>query len=203
VAGEPVPVPPSAPLAVRVLPGPNRLSVTWTAPASDGGAPVGSYLARAYRTASGGTPFASCAATGTGRSCVLTGLPGGARVYVGVIARNPAGAGPEPVVRPSATTWTVAGPPRSVRATSSRGRVTVTWAVPATSGGTPVSGYRAELYTAVRGGNPAVRCTAAATARTCVTAALTPGRTYYASVTAANAVGLSAQPTRVKVLVRR
>ena len=40
-------------------------------------------------------------------------------------------------------------------------------------------------------------------ARTCVTAALTPGRVYYATVTAVNAVGSSAQPTRVKVVVRR
>lgn len=203
VAGDPILMPPSEPRAVRAVAGANRLTASWTAPESDGGEPVGYYVAQAYRVATGGAPVATCVADAPRRTCVLTGLLRGAKYYVGVTAVNNAGDSPESAVRASATTWNVAGPPRSVSAKSSQSRVTVTWAAPATTGGSPVNGYRAELYTAARGGSPAVRCTASAAARGCVTATLKPGRVYYATVTAVNGAGASAQPARVKVLVRR
>jgi hypothetical protein len=201
-AGEPMPDLPSEPRSVHLVPGVHRLAVSWIAPASDGGDPVGSYTVRAYRLGAGGAPIATCETQVPSHMCTLTGLTSGAKLYVGVTARNMMGAGPESV-RASATVWTVASTPRGVTAASARSRITVRWLVVAATGGTPVTGYRAELYTAARGGSAAVRCTASAAARSCVTGTLKPGRTYYATVTALNAVGGSAQPTRVKVLVRR
>jgi hypothetical protein len=203
VAGEPGAAPPSEPRLVKVAPGANRLTVTWAVPESDGGAPIDYYSVQAYRTAVGGEPVGWCEADAPRRTCTLTGLPAGARIYVGVTATNEAGAGPEQPVRPSAIAWTVAGAPRSVAAKSARSKVTVSWAAPVSTGGIALSGYRAELYTAAKGGSVVAKCTVSGSARTCTTGSLKAGKTYYATVTALNAVGGSAQPARVRVLVRR
>ena len=201
VIGEPELLPPSAPRAVKLVAGPNRLAVTWTAPEFDGGAPVDSYWVRAYRVAVDGAPVAECEVFAPKRSCTLTALPGG-RLYVGVLAFNAAGESPESD-RPSATAWTAAGSPRSITAKSSGSRVRVGWAAPLSNGGTPVTGYRADVYAAAKGGSPVTRCTATAAGRSCTTPALKVGRTYYVSVTALNAAGASAQPTRIKVQIRK
>jgi hypothetical protein len=97
----------------------------------------------------------------------------------------------------------VAGAPRGIATTSSRGKVTVNWTPPAALGGTAVTGYRAEFFTAAKRGTATGKCTAAGTARTCVISSLKVGRTYYLTVTATNAVGVSAAPARIKVLVKR
>jgi fibronectin type III domain protein len=202
-AGEAGAVPPSEPRTVRVAPGPARLLVTWAPPESDGGAAVESYTVRAYRTAAGGEPVADCGVDAAARSCVLTRLPSSARLYIGVTAGNVAGEGPEQAVRPYATAWTAPAAPRSVTARSSKNRITVSWAAPAATGGSPVTGYRAEFWTSASGGSAALKCTTSGSGRGCVTTALKPGRTYYVSVTALSVAGSSARTPRMKVLVRR
>src|SRR5207253_3142183 len=46
--GDPVTVP-DVPRGLKVTAGARRADLTWTAPASDGGAPISRYTARAYR----------------------------------------------------------------------------------------------------------------------------------------------------------
>lgn len=196
------PTAPSAPRTPAVAAGPGRLTLSWTAPLSTGGQPITGYTVRAYRAATGGTAFSTCLAPATRLNCTVGGLTAGARIYLSVLATNMAGSSAE-TARVYGNGWTVATAPRTPRATSARSRITVSWVAPAATGGTPVTGYRADLWTAVRGGAVAARCTSRGTVRTCVTPALTPGRTYYATVTALNAVGASAQPARVKVVVKR
>jgi hypothetical protein len=196
------PTAPSAPRTPAVAAGPGRLTLSWTAPLSTGGQPTTGYTVRAYRTATGGTAFSTCLAPATRLNCTVGGLTAGARIYLSVLATNMAGSSAE-TARVYGNGWTVATAPRTPKATSARSRVTVSWTAPAATGGTPVTGYRADLWTAVRGGAVAARCTSKGTVRTCVSPALTPGRTYYATVTALNAVGASAQPARVKVVVKR
>ncbi|GLY98699.1 fibronectin type III domain-containing protein [Actinoplanes sp. NBRC 103695] len=196
------PTAPSAPRTPKVAAGPGRLTLSWTEPLSTGGQPITGYTVRAYRLATGGTAFSTCLAPTTRLTCTVGGLTAGARIYLSVRATNMAGSSAE-TARVYGNGWTVASAPRLPKATSARSRVTVSWTAPAATGGTPVTGYRADLWTALRGGGVAARCTSKATVRTCVTPVLTPGRTYYASVTALNAVGASAQPARVKVVVKR
>ncbi|GAA4950690.1 hypothetical protein GCM10025331_43790 [Actinoplanes utahensis] len=129
---------------------------------------------------------------------MLTGLAGGVRHHVTVSAVNAAGKGPEQALRPAATTWTVAGRPRSVAAKSAGRKVTVTWKAPATTGGTAITGYRAELT----GPGTPVRCTAPATGRACTVKGLKTGRTFTVRVTAVNAAGVSSPSAAVKVKVR-
>ncbi|GIE74855.1 hypothetical protein Aph02nite_08050 [Actinoplanes philippinensis] len=194
----PAPVAPSAPTRVRLTPGPRRLTVTWTAPGSDGGAPITGYVAHAYRTSARGAPVATCSAAGTARSCDLTGLSG-QRLYVAVSAANAAGRGPEPATMPAAAAWTVPGTPVDVAVTSARGRVTASWQAPASVGGTPIIGYRAELSDT---SGLVARCTNKPAFRDCAfRSGLTAGRTYSLRVMAVNAAGVSApsEPIRIKV----
>ena len=77
---------PGAPTAVTAVPGDRRLTASWTAPASTGGAPVTGYTATAVP---GG---ATCATTGATR-CTLTGLENGTAYEVVVTATNAVGTG--------------------------------------------------------------------------------------------------------------
>lgn len=78
---------PGAPTAANGARGDRSVTVAWTAPASDGGAPIGSYLVTA---APGG---ATCTATGT-TSCTVEGLVNGSQYTFTVQARNAIGLGP-------------------------------------------------------------------------------------------------------------
>jgi DNA-binding beta-propeller fold protein YncE len=78
---------PGAPTAANGARGDRAVTVAWTAPASDGGAPVTAYLVTA---APGG---ATCTATGA-TSCTVEGLANGTTYTFTVQARNAVGLGP-------------------------------------------------------------------------------------------------------------
>jgi len=78
---------PGAPTAANGARGDRSVTVAWTAPAGDGGAPIASYLVTA---APGG---ATCTATGA-TSCTVEGLANGTQYTFTVQARNALGLGP-------------------------------------------------------------------------------------------------------------
>ncbi|MSY34723.1 MAG: hypothetical protein F2731_06635, partial [Actinobacteria bacterium] len=75
-------------------------------------------------------------------------------------------------------------PPANVTATPGNAQATISWTAPTNTGGSPITGYAA---TASAGGQ---NCTTT-TATSCTISGLTNGTTYYVSVTATNAVGIS------------
>jgi hypothetical protein len=81
-------VPPSAPKDPAAAAGPQRATVTWAAPDTDGGSPVTGYRV----TASPGG--ASVVAAGTARTATVTGLTDGTAYTFTVTATNAAGEGP-------------------------------------------------------------------------------------------------------------
>lgn len=117
-----------APTAVSGTRGDRAVAVAWTAPASDGGSAISSYLVTA---APGG---ATCTATGA-TACTVEGLANGTRYTFTVQARNALGLGPasaksKPVTPRRATA------PRALTATPVSWRVArrfVTFAVTATA----------------------------------------------------------------------
>ncbi|MFN8078623.1 MAG: fibronectin type III domain-containing protein [Kineosporiaceae bacterium] len=203
VASTPAASVPGAPRSVTVTPAAGRLTAAWSAPVSDGGNALTGYTARAWSAASSGSIVRQCSATPPARTCAITGLTNGVGYHVDVVATNAAGTGTASAPRVAGTPRTVASAPRAVTATSRSRTVTLAWAVPASTGGSPVTGYTASLYASATGGSPAVRCTTAASRRSCTTAALAVGRVYYATVVATNAAGASLPSARVRVVVRR
>jgi YVTN family beta-propeller protein len=98
---------PGAPAAPQATAGTENAGVSWTAPASDGGAPILAYTVTAVED-----PTKSCTTTATlpaapARSCTVTGLTPGATYSFTVTARNGVGTGPasaatSPVTIPTA-----------------------------------------------------------------------------------------------------
>ena len=95
--------PPGPPRDIVAVPGDQQVTLSWTAPESDGGASVTGY--RVTGTAQG-QPDVSCDTAGT--SCTIEGLTNGRRYTFRIVARNSEGDGPPTdamLVTPSGSTW--------------------------------------------------------------------------------------------------
>ena len=116
--------------------------MTW-APNFDGGSPITGYVVTA--SFPGGTTTCSPAAA-TETSCTLTGLTNGQSYSIFVQATNGAGTSLASTVlfaAPMAPEVPAAAPsaPTAVRASPAMARSTVSWAAPASTGGSPITGY--------------------------------------------------------------
>ena len=72
--------------------GSRQVTVSWTAPAADGGAPIAGYTVSLYLQATGGIAIATCTTQGL-LTCTASELTNGTTVYADVAAANDAGAG--------------------------------------------------------------------------------------------------------------
>jgi hypothetical protein len=93
----------------------------------------------------------------------------------------------------------VPGAPTALKATAGDGSVVVSWGVPASDGGSPVTSYTA---TALMQKRAAKSCTAVAPATTCTIAGLTNARAYKVSIVAVNRKGAGAAAVSGKVTPR-
>ncbi len=134
--------PASAPTELRVRSGSASAHLSWAAPLSDGGAAVTSYVVQ--RSTDGMSWTVLPAIVGPdARSHTVTGLVNGTRYWFRTVAVTAAGHG----VPTAGVSVVPAGPPlapTSVRATAGTGSVTVAWAPPTSSNGSPVTSYRLE-----------------------------------------------------------
>src|SRR5207253_502531 len=127
---------PGAPTAVSATAGNASASVSWTAPASDGGSAITSYTVTS-------SP-AGASATVAGTSATLTGLSNGTAYTFTVIATNAVGHSP-PAAPPNCVTpkapATVPGAPTAASATAGNASATVSWTAPASDGGSAITSY--------------------------------------------------------------
>ena len=188
---------PGAPTGLRVAPGgaggTDRLLLRWTPPASDGGSPVTGYrIETSLNGASGWTVLV--ASTGsTATTHAHTGLAPGTTRHYRVAAINDRGRGVYSNVARGATNAARPGQPRSPRARAAGPTsITLTWEVPASDGGAPVTGYRIRA----RGPNDGAWITVRANTGTEATAfthtGLDPATRYRYQVAAINRVGAGA-----------
>jgi hypothetical protein len=129
-----VPGPPSGP---RATAGRGEATVSWRAPAENGGVPVTGYTV----TVSSAGRVVRRIPTGTVTSVLVTGLADGAPYTFTVTAQNAVGPG-----RPSAPSAAVIpssapGAPTAARATTTAHAAVVKWAAPSSDGGAAVVSY--------------------------------------------------------------
>ena len=144
---------PGAPASLNVAPGDTRVSLDWTAPGSDGGSDITGYE---YRVSDDdGTTWSpdwtnvpDGSDTGTDRSdersYTVTGLDNGVEHTFEVRAVSVVGDGAtaSATLTPvTSTPVTVPGPPASLNATPGNTQVSLDWTVPASDGGSAVTGY--------------------------------------------------------------
>ena len=148
------------------------MTLTWSAP-FDGGTPITGYAATA-------SPGGFTCAT-SGLSCTVTGLTNGTSYSFTVKATNAVGTGAASNALSATPTSaaTVPGAPNLLSALRGNGLVTLSWAAPASDGGSPITSYTA---TSSPGG---LTCTSASAS--CTVTGLTNGTTYSFTVKATNA----------------
>jgi len=166
---------PGAPTALVGTPGNGQASLSWTAPASDGGAAIDSYTI----TPSVGAPIV----TGTNAtSRVVTGLTNGTPVTFTVAAHNSVGLG---AASAPVTVTPAPSAPSNVLASAGNASATVTWTAPP---GPAPTNYIVTATPAASGGP----VTVAGTASTATVPGLTNGTSYTFSVVAVYPTGNSA-----------
>ena len=133
---------PGAPTVTGVTAGKGQVTVTWSAPASDGGTPVLSYRLTGSPVAAS---TASVAAANT--SATLTGIANGTHECVQVQAVNAVGGGPlSPAGQSCATTPSPPGGVTNLSVTATDSHLTVSWgAAGVPAGSPPVTGYQVSV----------------------------------------------------------
>jgi titin len=176
---------PGAPTIGTATAGNAQATVTWTAPASDGGSAITGYVVTPYigAVAQSPVPFNS-----TATSQVVTGLTNGTTYTFTVAAVNGVGTGPESAasnaVTPSGAT--APGAPTNVNGLPGNGKVTLSWTAPASNGGSSITGYVVTPYIGATAQAPTTFNT---TATSQSINGLANGTTYTFTVAAKNAVG--------------
>src|SRR2546421_200467 len=177
--------PPTAPQGLGASPGDATVTLTWSAPSSNGGSPITNY--RIYRaTTSGGETLK--ATIGNQLSYSDGGLTNGVTYYYQVSAVNAAGEGPrsnEASATPTAPA-TPPGAPQGLSATAGDATVTLTWSPPSSNGGSPITNYR--IYRGTASGSETL-ITTIGNLLTYSDGAVSNGVTYYYQVSAVNNVG--------------
>src|SRR5439155_9862610 len=128
----PPPVPPSAPTLLSATPGNAQVTLSWSAPTSNGGSPVTNYTI--YRDTTSGTRI-FLVTVGNVLTYIDAGVSNGTTYYYTVAAVNVAGPGPqsnELSATPQAASFTVSAAPES-RSVARGG--TTTYAVTVTPSG--------------------------------------------------------------------
>jgi len=167
---------PGAPTAVTAAPGDTQATVSFTAPASDGGSPITSYTV----TSTPGGLTATCPSS----PCIVTGLTNGTSYTFTVHATNAVGDSAQSVPSPSVSPAALPGAPTNVGATAGDGQASVSFTAPASDGGSAITSY---TVTSSPGG-----LTATCASSPCVVTGLTNGTAYTFTAQATNAIGASA-----------
>jgi predicted phage tail protein len=190
--------PPSPPQALTATPGNSQVRLTWLLPANDGGSPITDYVIQ--RSPNGSSNWITINdGVRTTTSHTVTGLTNGTRYYFRVLAKNAEGNSNSSNVV-SAMPRTVPSAPGSLRAVPGNRRVTLSWLLPASNGGLPITDFLIQQST-----NGSAFATIADPVRTLPThtvLGLTNGTRYSYRVLARSAAGNSA-PSNVANAIPR
>ena len=188
------PTDPGAPTIGTATPGNTSASVSFTAPASNGGSAITGYTV----TATDHTTPANGNETGTGTTSPITvsGLTNGDSYTFTVTATNGVGTGAASAASNAVTPATDPGAPTGVSAVAGQGQASVSFTAPASNGGSAITGYTvtATDSTTPANGNE----TGTGTTSPISVTGLHNGDSYTFKVTATNAIGTGAGLERIE-----
>ena len=176
----PVANPPGAPTGVVVTPYSGGVSLNWTAPSNNGGAPISGYVVKYSPPRSSDGHIESF--RGTSTNTTVDGFSNGTTYSFSVSALNSAGRGPESA-SVFGTPFTFPDAPASVQAKAADGGAQVNWTPPASNGGQAITSY---TITAAPGG---AKVSVGAGVAQSGFPGLTNGTSYTFAVRAANSAG--------------
>ena len=130
--------PPGMPSNLSAMGGNGAVTLTWDAPADDGGSVITGY--RIEVSVDGGSNWTERVADTAAMTYTHRNLPPGETRHYRVSAINAEGMGAPSAVA-HATTTRPLGPPRNLRATGGDGEATLTWDAPTDDGGSAITGY--------------------------------------------------------------
>ena len=117
-----------------------QISVTWSAPVSNGGSALTDYTVQ-YSSNSGGTWTTFADGVSTATSTTVTGLSAGTSYTFRVLAKNTIGDGPYSAASAAVSAATTPDAPTTVVATQGVGQMGVTWSAPVNNGGSAITDY--------------------------------------------------------------
>jgi fibronectin type III domain protein len=190
-ARQATPTVPGATTGLTATAGNGTATLSWSAPGSDGGSPVDSYVIEGGTSPSGGGIMEKVG--GSRHTATISGLTNGTTYYFRVHAENAYGDGvsataPVTPQDPGSVpgSRSVPGPPAGLKASSGGGFIALSWSPPTSTGGSPITGYH--VY---EGSSPSlVGATVFPTSgKSFRDTDAENGSRYYIKVTALNAVG--------------
>jgi Fibronectin type III domain len=190
---------PGAPTGLNATAGDAQVTLSWTPPASDGGASIiGYYIYEAttpnsdFSTVVPNSDITGYTATATAGSATVTALVNGTTYYFWVTAVNDFNTqGPmsgQASATPAAAV-TAPGAPTLLTAEAGNGQVSLSWTAPASDGGADVTGY--DVYDGTTGDFTASTMATTSTSTSATVTGLANGTTYDFWVTAVNTAGQS------------
>jgi hypothetical protein len=185
---------PGAPTGVTAVAGVQSVSLSWTAPVSNGGAAISAYRID-VSTNNGSTYTTQVMNTGsTSTTASISSLTGGTAYVFRVAAINSLGVGAYSDPSTSVTATSVPGAPTSVAGTASGANIALTWTAPTSTGGSPITGYKIEISSDNGSTWTTVSANTGSTSTSATVSQLSTGN-YRFRVSAINAVGTSVVST--------
>ncbi len=179
---------PGEPRLQRVTAGDASASLTWRAPSNTGGSAITGYVVSLYEAGSSQVSRTVPVAGGS-TAATVTGLTNGTSYRFAVAATNAVGTGPQSDRSSRVTPAALPGAPVLTGLSGGNRSATVSWAAPAETGGSRLSGYVVSVY---RSGEtrPVRTVRVGANATRTTVRGLANGTSYGVTVAARNGVGV-------------
>lgn len=185
---------PQAPRDVTATQEGADVRVRWNTPLADGGRPITSYTASAYKSPTDTQVLKSCRTSGP--SCLINGLDG--FVFIDVVATTAAGNGPASSPRVRTFVTVASDSPRAVAVTpTGKKSMKVSWLRPLDDDGISIAYYEATVTAASGDTNSTCKVTNPVVPKdadpwsyrySCVVSGVQPNTSYAVSVSAYNSV---------------
>jgi titin len=178
---------PSAPTSLGTLVGDSQVSITWSAPSSNGGASIVGY--RVEQSSDGGSIWTTIVTSTPTRNYLVVGLANGTSYRFRVTAVNAVGVGAASTTAAGVIPITTSAAPINLLPVASNGQVSLSWSAPVYNGGSSVTSYVVEIS---RDGGRSWASAATPSGTSTAITGLTNGVAYVFRARAVNAAGTGA-----------